>query len=74
MVVTVKLFAHFRNGRFKEAIQDLPPGTVCGQVLESLGLTDADAGITLVNGRHANLDHELLDQDTLSLFPLVGGG
>ncbi len=43
-------------------------------MLAALGLEAGEAGIVLVNGRHANLDHELGDQDTLSLFPLVGGG
>ena len=74
MVVTIKLFAHFRRGRFKETLQVLPPGTLCGEVLAALGLEAGEAGIVLVNGRHADLGRELSDRDTLSLFPLVGGG
>ncbi|MHB8058278.1 MAG: MoaD/ThiS family protein [Desulfuromonadaceae bacterium] len=31
-------------------------------------------GIILVNGRHVTLDYVLHDSETLSLFPLVGGG
>jgi molybdopterin converting factor small subunit len=74
MVITVKLFAQFRHGRFKEAEQDLPPGADCRHVLERLGLGPRSMGIVLVNGRHAGLDQLLQDRDTLSLFPLVGGG
>jgi sulfur carrier protein ThiS len=74
MVVTIKLFAQYRRGRFKEAARELPPGTMCHEVLADLGLDPPGVGILLVNGRHANLDHALSDQDTVSVFPLVGGG
>lgn len=74
MKITVKLFATFRTGRFKEAVQELRPGTDCREVILSVGLTEAEIGIVLVNGRHAALEQVLNDGDTLSLFPLVGGG
>ena len=74
MHITVKLFATFRNGRFKEAGQERPDGTDCRKIVMDLGLTEEEIGIILVNGRHASLDHLLQDGDTLSLFPLVGGG
>ena len=74
MQITVKLFASFRTGRFKEAVQELRPGADCREVLLSVGLAEAEIGIVLVNGRHAALDQVLHGGDTLSLFPLVGGG
>ena len=74
MQITVKLFATFRNGRFKVADRDLPAGTDCRVIVAGLGLTDEEIGIVLVNGRHEPLDHVLRDGDTLALFPLVGGG
>jgi sulfur-carrier protein len=74
MQITVKLFATFRNGRFKVAQQERPAGTACREIVLDLGLTEAEIGIILVNGRHAPLEHRLSDGDTLSLFPLVGGG
>jgi molybdopterin converting factor small subunit len=74
MQLTVKLFAMFRNDRFKVAQQDRPEGTLCRDIVLDLNLTEEEIGIILVNGRHAGLDHELKNGDTLSLFPLVGGG
>jgi sulfur-carrier protein len=74
MRITVKLFATFRNGRFKIEEQQRPEGTVCRGVVLDLGLTEEEIGIILVNGRHVTLDYLLKEGDTLSLFPLVGGG
>jgi sulfur-carrier protein len=74
MQVTIKLFATFRNGRFKVAEQELPEGTDCRKVVLDLGLTEEEIGIILVNGRHGALDQKLANHDILSLFPLVGGG
>ena len=74
MHITVKLFATFRNGRFKVAQQEHPEGTDCRKIVLELGLTEEEIGIILVNSRHATLDHLLQDGDTLALFPLVGGG
>jgi molybdopterin converting factor small subunit len=74
MQVTVKLFATFRNGRFKIAEQDLPEGTESRAVVLGLGLTEEEIGIIMINGRHGELDQILNPGDVLSLFPLVGGG
>ena len=74
MVITVKLFAHFRNGRFKEAEMTVPDGADCLHMIESLGFPPREMGIMMVNGRHAALTRLLEHGDTLSLFPLVGGG
>ncbi|HEY3309967.1 MAG TPA: MoaD/ThiS family protein [Desulfuromonadaceae bacterium] len=74
MQITVKLFATFRNGRFKIELQEPPVDSDCRTIMLGLGLTEAEIGVVLVNGRHATLDHVLNNSDTLSLFPLVGGG
>lgn len=74
MKITVRLFATFRVGRFKEEVRDYPPGTECRQVAEDLGISSDALGVVLVNGRHAQIDRALEEGDTLSLFPLVGGG
>ena len=74
MRITVKLFATFRNGRFKVDQLELPEGTDCRSIVADLGLSEAEIGIILVNSRHASLDYALQDSDTLALFPLVGGG
>lgn len=74
MKVTVKLFAQFRNERFKIKEFDLDAGTVCTQVSQRLGIEDQELGVVMVNGRHAALTQQLQEGDTLSFFPLVGGG
>ena len=74
ITVTIKLFAHFRNGRFKEAEHQFDPGVDCRQVILGLGFGLGEMGIVMVNGQHAPLDYQLNERDTLALFPLVGGG
>lgn len=74
MNVTVKLFANFRVGRFKIEQRDYPQGIPCREVIAAVGIGEQEIGIILINGRHAALDTRLQEGDTLSLFPLVGGG
>jgi len=74
MKVTVKLFASFRDGRFKVEERNYPAGTVCRAVVAEVGLKEEELGVVMVNGRHADLAQELREGDSLALFPLVGGG
>jgi sulfur-carrier protein len=74
MNVTVKLFAIFRVGRFKIDQRDYPQGVTCREIIDDVGIGEQEIGIILINGRHAALDTLLQEADTLSLFPLVGGG
>jgi len=74
MLVTVKLFATFRVGRFKIEQRNYPDGITCREIIADVGLNEQEIGIVLVNGRHADLDANLAEGDTLSLFPLLGGG
>ena len=74
MKITLKLFATFRVGRFKAQERDYPEGTNCRRVVADVGLNEEELGVVLVNGRHAPLEQRLREGDTLSLFPLVGGG
>lgn len=73
-MITVKLFAYFRDGRGKElqldeVIYDTPLA-VC-QVLK---IEPEAVGILLVNGFHAKFDQILKNGDLVSLFPPVAGG
>jgi len=74
MRVTVKLFASFRTGRTPIAESELPEGTTIADVVAELDIPVSELGIIMVNSRHAKLDRELADGDTLALFPLLGGG
>jgi len=72
--VTVKLFATFRDGRFKVEERELPEDTRLLDVLQPLDIKPEEIAICLVNGRNVNEQHILKDGDTIALFPPVGGG
>ncbi|GBE14960.1 thiS family protein [bacterium BMS3Abin14] len=74
MRVTIKLFATFRNGRFKIEERDYPPATRAGAVIEQLQIPAAKVGILFLNHRHVDENQELSEGDTLAIFPLLGGG
>jgi len=72
--VTVKLFATFRDGRFKVEERDLPEDTHLLDVLQLLNIKLEEVAICLVNGRNINEQQVLKAGDTIALFPPVGGG
>lgn len=72
--VTVKLFATLRENREKEMIMELPDGAAIKDIIERLSIPERDAAILMINGRGAKLDAILQDNDTLSIFPPLGGG
>jgi molybdopterin converting factor small subunit len=74
MKITVKLFAGFRDNRFKVAEKDYPETTTVNDVLNELGINVPELGVALINGRHVQKEQELTEGVTLSLFPKVGGG
>lgn len=74
MTLTVKLFATFRQGRFEIAERDCPPGTTLSTLVRDLGILPEEVGVLLVGGRHADLEHVPAAGDTVSIFPLLGGG
>lgn len=74
MKVEIRLFATFREGRFKKEVWELPEGTKVIDVLERLGIKPEEVAILLVNGLNVSFDHTLKDGDYISLFPPVGGG
>ncbi len=74
MVVTVKLFATFRDGRFEKEPRDCPPGTTIDSILKDLRIPIDLVGVLMVNNRHAFPDRVLQPGDVLAIFPLVGGG
>ena len=72
--VTIKLFAGFRRGRFTSRAREYPPGVTAARIALDLEIPESELGIVLVNGRHADTDRPLQDGETLSLFPMIGGG
>ena len=74
MKITIKLFATFRQGRFKIAERDVADGTTAADILKSLDIAVADVGTLFVGGRHVEPDRVLMAGETLAIFPLIGGG
>ncbi len=72
--VTVKLFATLRQNREKEQIMELPHGAAIKDIIELLNIPQKEAAILMINGRGAKLDAILQDNDTVSIFPPLGGG
>lgn len=74
MRVKVKLFATFRKGRFKEKDMDLNEACTVGWVIDHLKLPRRELGVVFLNGLSVTDDGVLQEGDTLSIFPMVGGG
>jgi len=74
MLVKVKLFATFRKGRFREKDMTLNEACTVGWVIDHLQIPRKELGVVFLNGLAANMDGVLKDGDTLSVFPMVGGG
>ncbi len=74
MNVEVKLFAYFRDNRFKVKTSVFADTTTVEQVIASLGISHDDVGVTMINGRHCKPEDLLQDGDSLGIFPMIGGG
>ncbi len=75
MNVEVRLFATFRNGRFKKKnIEIVENETKVKDLLNELGIKEEEIALIIVNGMHSNVDRKLEEGDTLALFPPVAGG
>ena len=74
MQLTIRLFAHFRDGRFREEVREVAPGTTVGDIADALHIARDEVGVVLVNGRHAAFEQVTRPADVVSIFPLIGGG
>lgn len=74
MKVEVRLFATFRNGRWKNKVLTLEKDASIVSVLKLLEIETDSLGIALINGKHSSLDSTLEEEDVLALFPPIGGG
>ena len=74
MQLTVKLFAYFRDNRFKQKQADYPEGTTVEDIIRSLGIKPDEVGVTMINSRHCELHQVPAEGDQLAIFPMIGGG
>ncbi len=74
MRVTIKLYASFQKDRFAREEREVAEGTRVRDIVEALGIEASEVGVTMVNGRHVELDDGLRPDDVLAVFPVIGGG
>jgi len=74
MRIKLKLFASLMIGRFDSDDRDFREGATVRDALREIGVPEKEAHIIFINGRHADPGAALKDGDTLSVFPLIGGG
>ena len=74
MQVTVKLFAYFRENRFRRQVMEFPEGTTVASIIRFLGVPIDEVGVTMINSRHCELAQVPAEGDQLAIFPNIGGG
>ncbi len=74
MIVEVKLFAYFRDGRFTKEQREYPEDITVAQIITELEINPAEIGVLMINGRHCDPLDGLKHQDSLGIFPMIGGG
>jgi sulfur carrier protein ThiS len=74
MRLTVKLFAYFRDDRFKCRALAYPDGTTVAEIIRSLDIDVKEVGVTMINSRHCTLEQIPEEGDQLAIFPAIGGG
>lgn len=74
MKITVRLFATLRQGRFDQETMDCDEASRVADITRKLAIPEKEAAIIFINNRHADLDTVLHENDTIALFPPIGGG
>ncbi len=74
MKVSVKLFAFFREGRFKIEEREYPEPTTVSEVVAGLGIDPEEVGVLMINSRHCQFETLIEEGDSLAIFPVIGGG
>ena len=74
MQIEVRLFAYFREGRFKKKNIEVNESTTLLDVLNDLKIDKEDVSLILISGKDGKFDSKFKDGDILALFPPVGGG
>lgn len=74
MKLTIKLFAYFRDGRFKIAEQEVGDTTTVGDIVDSFDIDREEVGVLMLNSRHTTFETIPKESDILAIFPVVGGG
>ncbi len=73
-MIEVRLFATFRDNRFKERRMDFPEDGLLKDLLQQFDIGADEVGILLVNGDSATPETKLHAGNVVSIFPAIGGG
>ncbi len=74
MKLEIKLFASLQKFMPKVEKVELNDNCTVLELLEKIGINSSEVAITLVNGRHVQLDQTLHDGETVAIFPPIAGG
>lgn len=74
MKITVKLFATLRNERFETDVFDINEAMTVKDLLDIINIDEKEVAIIFHNGKHAQSDDILSENDTVAFFPPIGGG
>jgi len=74
MKISVKLFAYFRDNRFKIKEYDIDEGTTVSDIVDGLAIDREEVGVLMINSRHTDFDVQPVEKDILAIFPVIGGG
>lgn len=74
MEIEVRLFASFRNGRWKSKRLQFESDIIIMDVLDYLNINKDEIGMILVNGIYQTVDYKINDNEILAIFPPVAGG
>jgi molybdopterin converting factor small subunit len=74
MELEIRLFASLQ--KFMPNVEEVELDDNCTvlELLEKIGINSSEVAITLVNGRHAELEQRLHDGETVAIFPPIAGG
>jgi molybdopterin converting factor small subunit len=70
----IRLFATLRTKYTVPEGFTLAKPTPVREVLSQLGIPEGKASIVFINGKHAVMDDDVQPDDTMSVFPPIGGG
>lgn len=78
MKVTVNLYAGLERysptDQRKGNIVEIEDSATINELLHRIGVPVEEVKLIMVNGRHQDLDYEMKNNDTVGLFPPIGGG
>jgi len=74
MKVEIKLFASLQKFMPNAEKVELDNNCTVLDLLEKIGINSSEVAITLVNGRHVDLDQRLHEGETVAIFPPIAGG